>query len=106
MYNYSTFFKLCFTRIGPGFSAQNLQVLCYIFNAILYIQKGLLEVEARVWMAIVNYWLKPALRLGPSNMAGQLSVFMKKTSMYKGSALDFSSHTLLTMGYNQTRLII
>ena len=101
-----------FTNYAPlevvqsKFLRSALQVPRYVSNATIRLETGVLRIEARVWLAILNYWLR--LVFFPSGLA-PLTIKDDFQTTWKGAVgkiiatLGFNPQTLLAMGYEGAR---
>nr|XP_016853653.1 PREDICTED: uncharacterized protein LOC107983669 [Anolis carolinensis] len=95
--------------VQSKFLRSALQVPKCVCNAILRLETGFLRVEARVWMVILNYWLRlsPApLGLAPLTMKDNFQSSWQKKIVHKIASLGLSPELLTSMGYDQAKSLV
>nr|XP_016847415.1 PREDICTED: uncharacterized protein LOC107982573 [Anolis carolinensis] len=92
--------------VQSKFLRSALQVPRCVSNAILRLETGFLRVEARVWMVILNYWLRLSLAplgLAPLSMKDNFQSTWQKEILHKLASLGLSPQILTSMGYDQAK---
>uniref|UniRef100_A0A803T0U9 ribonuclease H n=1 Tax=Anolis carolinensis TaxID=28377 RepID=A0A803T0U9_ANOCA len=96
-------------QVQSKFLRSMMQVPRCVSNAILRLETGLVRVEARAWIATLNYWLHLShspCGLAPLTLRDEFQSTWNKVVATKIATLGFSQKHLLSMGWDQAKVHI